>query len=140
MSHFLIQCHDTKLQTPKLDFLVSNTMLILCAIFLGPLSVECGCISAAFHGQRLQSDFEFSFEIFNVLTKLSQKHLNRQKLKIRTICGLTEIQFLNGTLWWPMIAIFCLISFLILFICLFNFFVLFCILLIILVSFVVYHY
>ena len=48
----------------KIDLLVSSTMLILCPISIGPISI-------ALPGQKLQNDLNFSFEIWAFLTRLT---------------------------------------------------------------------
>ena len=95
-------------------FLCLVLMFVFCAISLSPLSLEEECIFVHLTERNLQNSFEFTFEIWPLLTKPSQKLFDILQFKIRSICSAAKFHQCQ--------ILFNLLSFLFLFICLFNFF------------------
>ena len=71
---------------------MSRAVLILSLMSTGSSSLECGCISVALSAQKLENNLESLFEIFALLMRLSLKHFDTLKFKIKSIYDLTKFR------------------------------------------------
>ena len=83
---------------PKLDFLVSSIMVILCSITIGPSSLGSGCISAILSEQKLWNNLEFSLEIWSL--KIWSHLLNKSLVENFIFCVEIFVEkFLRKSSW-----------------------------------------
>ena len=84
--------------------------LVSCTFYAQSSSpLEVGCASVPFSGRNLPNHLEFLLEIAPLSIKSFQKYFDTLNFQKRNICGLAQIQFLTGDIWWSMSTKSCLI-------------------------------